>query len=227
MKTAKKPFKFYTSSLLVEITGKRASHLKEFVEILKTIDESSIFHHIHHSYREFHFVQGGFTNDFARWIDEDLEEYTLAERLMAIDIRDFVDLGCLRKHIIDIVVDYLDKAVEIKKVTPGREFYFNRSIEIIMPTPYKAETLKEFAQALKKVGMRSLYYHFFDAQLRLGKKTNDFSEWMRDSLDDEARANQIEKIDPYLLTMDELRDKIISLCSEKQPFWKGIFKWRA
>ncbi|MEE8638418.1 MAG: DUF5752 family protein, partial [Candidatus Margulisiibacteriota bacterium] len=64
-KAAKEPFRFYTSSILVEITGKKAHHLKEFVNILKEIDESSIFFHVHHALRDYSFAAGQYSNDFA------------------------------------------------------------------------------------------------------------------------------------------------------------------
>jgi hypothetical protein len=40
---AKTSFEFSTSSQLIEITGKKAANLKELADVLKTIEESSIF----------------------------------------------------------------------------------------------------------------------------------------------------------------------------------------
>ncbi len=215
-KTAKEPFHFYTSSLLVEITGKKAHHLKDFVKIMKEIDESSIFFHIHHPLREYSFASGQYSNDFARWVAEDLEEKCLAERLASINVRDFTDLDSLRKKLIEIVEDHLASATEIRKAPPGREFYFLRNKEIVTPTPYKAATLEEFTKALDRVGMRSLYFHFFDARLRLGRKSNDFSNWIQYSLGEEEKARKIDKLDPYFTTMDQLKYKIIAICLGKE-----------
>ncbi|KPJ69505.1 hypothetical protein AMJ44_03670 [candidate division WOR-1 bacterium DG_54_3] len=215
-KIAKEPFRFYTSSLLVEITGKIAYHLKDFIKILKEIDVSSIFYHIHHALREYSFAPGQYSNDFARWAEEGLEEGSLAERLASINIRDFTDLEALRAKLVEIVEDHLKKAVEIRKAAPGREFYFLRNIEIITPTPYEVQTLKEFTSALDRVGMRSLYYHFFDARLRLGRKTNDFSDWIQHSLGEEEMARKIDNLDPYFITMDQLKYKIIAICMGKE-----------
>jgi hypothetical protein len=220
-KKAKEPFRFFTSSLLVEIIGKKARHLKEFVEILKTIDESSIFYHVHHTFREYSFAPGQYSNDFARWMDEDLEESLLAERVASINVRDFMDIDALRGKLVEIVEDHLNNAVEIRKAPPGREFYFLRNIGIITATPYAAWTLEEFAEGLRKVGMRSLYFHFFDARLRLGHKTNDFSNWIRTSLGNAKVADAIDNLDPYFMTMDQLKEKIIALCLSKEE--KGAF----
>lgn len=206
------PFRFCTSSLLIEITGKKAHHLKEFILILKEIDESSIFFHVHNAFREYSFAPGQYSNDFARWVAEDLEESTLAERLSSVYARDFTDLNAIRDRFVEIIEDHLNNALEIRKAPPGREFHFLRSIAIVMKTPYQARTLDELATALKSVGMRSLYFHFFDARLRLGHKTNDFSIWIRTCLQNDKVADEIDALDPYFMTMDQLRDRIVNIC---------------
>jgi hypothetical protein len=213
---SKETFRFYTSSILVEITGKKAHHLKEFVKILKEIDETSIFYHVHHALREYSFAPGQYSNDFARWVAEDLEEGALAERLASINVRDFTDLNSLRNKLVEIVEDHLSSTIEIRKAPPGREFYFLRSTEIISPTPYEVTTLEEFTRALDRVGMRSIYFHFFDARLRLGRKTNDFSNWIHYTLGEEEKARKIDSLDPYFITMDQLKYRIIAICLGKE-----------
>jgi MoaA/NifB/PqqE/SkfB family radical SAM enzyme len=211
-KVAKQPFRFKTTSLLVEITGKKAHHLKEFVIVLKEIDVSSVFYHTHHSFREFSFAPQEFTNDFARWVSDDLEEKILAERLASINIGEYTELEFLRARLVNIIVDHLIMSHEIRIAPPGREFYFLRSIGIVANTPFEAGTLKELAERLKKVDLHSIYFHFFSARFRLHHKTNDFSKWIRENLDDNETAEKIEKLDPYFMTMEQLRHKIISIC---------------
>ena len=223
-KTALEPFRFCTTSLLVEITGKKANHLKEFIKLLKDIDRSSIFFHIHHAFREYTFAPGQYSNDFAHWVGEDLEEARLAERLASIDIQEFTDLDQLRAKLVEIVEDHLMNAIEIRKAPPGREFYFLRGTSLINATKYEVNTLEEFAEALNKVGMRSLYFHFFDARLRLGRKTNDFSNWIEHSLDKPEIAAKINALDPYFITMDQLKGKIIDICKgeEQKSIWQKL-----
>ena len=223
---AKVPFEFYTSSQLVEITGKKASHLKEFVKILKEIDESSIFYHIHHAFREHHFAPGLYANDFAYWIKEELGEAALAEKLANINIKDFVDLNDLRQEIVKIIEEHLGKAIEIRRALPGHEFYFCRNIGVIQKTKYAAWTLEEFCETLKKVGLRSLFFHFFEARLRLHHKTNDFSNWIVFNFGNQELARKIEALDPYLYSADELRDRIIALiCRKEENFWQKVWRW--
>ena len=217
-KKAKKSFRFYTTSSLVEITGKVAHHLKNFISQLKTIDEACLFYHTHRAFREYTFAPGQYSNDFARWVGEDLEESRLAERLAAIDLHDFTELEGLRQALIKIVEEHLTNATEIRMAPPSREFYFLRGIDIVAPTKHIAHNLNDFIKCLDKVAMRSLYYHFFDARLRLGRKTNDFSQWIEESLGEAELAKKINQLDPYFLTMDQLKHRIIDLCKAKRGF---------
>jgi hypothetical protein len=116
--------------------------------------------------------------------------------------------------------------VEIRRAPAGQEFYFCRNVGVIQKTKYVAWDLEEFCEKLKLVGLRSLFFHFFEARLRLQRKTNDFSNWIKFNFGDEKLAEKIEKLDPYLYTMDELRDQIIALiCERKLSFWQRIRKW--
>jgi len=211
---AKNSFVFYTSSDLIGLTGKRARHLKEFVEVLKTIDGSSIFCHTHQAFREYHFAKGIFTNDFAYWVAEAIHEEALAERLASLDIRDFVNIKSLREKLVEMIEKYLNEKSNITIAPKGKEFYFCKAKSIASPTNYEVWNLSEFKQILKRVGPRSLFYHFFDARLRLGRKTNDFSNWIEFSLGMTDLAREIEHLDPYLFTLDGLKQKMISLIEE-------------
>lgn len=223
---AKVPFEFYTSSQLVEITGKKAAHLKEFIEILKEIDEPSIFYHIHHAFREHHFAPALYTNDFAHWVSEELGLDALAERLANINIKDFTELKSLREKIVSTIEEYLKTNPESGSFLPKHKFYFCKNIGVVQKTKYIAWDLEEFCENLRRVGLRSLFFHFFEARLRLGRKTNDFSDWIKFNFGDEQLAHRIEALDPYQYTMDELRNKIISLiCGKKENVLQRIFKW--
>ncbi|MBU0574006.1 MAG: DUF5752 family protein [Candidatus Margulisiibacteriota bacterium] len=227
---AKVPFRFYTASQLVQITGRRAAHLKEMVEELKQVEDSSIFYHVHHAYREHQFAPGMYPNDFAHWVKDELGESVLAERLASLNIKEFSDIATLRQRIIDIIVDFLNSATEIRKASAGHEFYFCSNVAVVMQTKYLAYTLDEFCEGLKRVGLRSLFFHFFEARLRLGHKTNDFSMWIKDNFGDKALADQIEALDPYLYTLDQLRDKIAALIRgddgrEESSLLGDIFRW--
>ena len=56
----------------------------------------------------------------------------------------------------------------------------------------------------------SLYFHFFEARLRLGRRTNDFSRWLADQGRPDLAA-AIDALNPYVRTLDELRQDIVQL----------------
>ncbi|MDD5383020.1 MAG: DUF5752 family protein [Candidatus Margulisbacteria bacterium] len=223
---AKEPFKFHTSSQLVEITGRKAANLKEFLEIIKEINDSSIFYHVHHAFREHQFAPGHYTNDFAHWIGEELSENALAERLANINIKDYLEIQSLRQKIAEIIENHLKANPGNSNLTAKHKFYFCKNIGVVQKTKYIAWELEEFCDMLNRVGLRSLFFHFFEARLRLGRKTNDFSDWIIHNFHNAALARQIEALDPYLYTMDQLRDQIISLiCGKKEDFFGRLLKW--
>ena len=222
----KGPFYFYTASQLVEITGKRAGNLKEFVEILKTIDDSSVFYHVHHAFREHQYAPGIYSNDFAHWVEEEVGENALAERLSNINIKDYIDIKSLKAMIVEIIEQYIANSADSGGIKAKHKFYFCKYIGIVQKTKYEAGNLEEFCESLKKVGLRSLFFHFFEARLRLYRKTNDFSDWIKSNYGDDELARKIEALDPYQYTMDDLRDKIIALISEKKDgLLIKVIKW--
>ena len=80
---------------------------------------------------------------------------------------------------------------------------------------YVAKDLKDFAEILEKVTLDSIYFHMFEARLRLDKETNDFSFWLETSLLEGELAQRIKSLDPYTYTMQSLRKKIIEIVGER------------
>ena len=59
----------------------------------------------------------------------------------------------------------------------------------------------------------SLYFHFFEARLRLGRRTSDFSRWLRER-DRGDLADAINGLNPYIRTLNELKQDIIQIGQE-------------
>lgn len=216
MKQAKSPFRFYTRLNLLELTGVKARNLKEMVEYLKSAPDAVIYHHTHHFLQQHIYLSPEPPNDFAYWVQEILGESLLAEQLSSIEIGDFNDLNQLRGKIITTIENYISNNSRcLSDVTAGQEFYFVKAITFVMPTPYLAYNLMEFQETVKKVTIHSLYYHIFEARLRLKRSTNDFSHWLADSLEETKLAKQIEQLDPYTHTMESLRMNIIKLIDKQ------------
>jgi hypothetical protein len=78
-----------------------------------------------------------------------------------------------------------------------------------LPTSYVAHDLREFVEILRKVTIDSIYFHVYEARLRLQKGTNDFSIWISDALGEKELADRIASINPYVYTLENLRNRII------------------
>jgi hypothetical protein len=209
------PFYFYTSSNLVELTGEKADTLIELVALLKRCTGSAIFYHVFQSYRERHFAIEKFPSEFAQWISTSLDEEALAERLSSLDVRDFTSIRALREAIIRMIEDHLQEYPECKGRPAKTPFFLCQSVSVVIPTQYIAKTIKDFYQIIGMIGIRSIHYHLIEARLRLGIHTNDFSNWLRDSLTMERLAKRIEEIDIYLHTLEEIRRMILQYVREE------------
>ncbi len=213
-----KPFHFHTRLNLTELTGLRASILPQLLELLKSVPGSCVYHHTHRFLEQHQYLSPEPPNDFAYWVTNVLGEVELGERLASIDTVRFSTIRSLREDIVQAIESYLadHPAARLRFAGPGEEFHFIKSVSFIIPTAYVANTLEEFAAILEKITVNSIYFHVFEARMRLEHLSNDFSLWLEDSLGRTDLALQISRLDPYTYTMDELRKKIIAIV--KRPY---------
>jgi hypothetical protein len=217
MTTPIKPFQFCTRLHLTESTGIKASNLGQMVSLLKEISGSCIYHHTHRFLQQHEYLSPEPPNDFAYWVTEELGETELGERLASVDIVQFTTIRSLREKIIGVIEEYQaqNPSVCTKQAHSGREFYFTKSISFVVPTPYVAHTLEEFAYILTRITLNSVYFHIFEARLRLENKTNDFSNWIETSVGDRETAEAISRLDPYTYALDDLRKAVIAIIKRK------------
>lgn len=206
-----RPFEFFTERRLVALTAVKANTLPQLLTGLQQVTGASIFYHTHHQYLSHHFEKPVVYNDFALWVSEALQEERLAEKLAAIDLLSFTTIRQLREAMIATIEAQLgENRGRVRECPPGDEFHFCKSKSFIMPTGLIAQNVKDFFARLPRVTTVSLFFHFFEARLRLERSTNDFSLWLSDC-GEQALAQSIDKLDPYLLSLDELKNEIISL----------------
>jgi len=213
LKKAIEPFRFYTRLNLAELTGVRAHNLKDLLEGIKTVSGSSIYHHTHRFLQQHLYLSPEPPNDFAYWTTSVLGEAKLGECLASIDTTQFSTIRGLREKIIETISEYVKKEPLAEKRFARRdeEFYFIKSISFILPTNYVVHDLREFADILKMITVDSIYFHIFEARLRLEKKTNDFSYWIETSLGEGELAKKIARLDPYTRTVDDLRKTLVQM----------------
>lgn len=215
------PFVFYTEGRLVLLTGRKARNAAEMLAHLTEVSGSSIFYHTHYLYLAHHFERPTFYNDFARWVSEALQEERLAERLAAIDLLAIPSIRQLREEIVAVFRRHLEDGAELREAPRGDEFHFCEAKSFIMPTGLVAHGAPEFFSQLEQVSTSCLHFHFFEARLRLERPTNDFSQWLSDRGEDRL-ARQIDRLNPYSMTLDELKAEIIRLGrrSRRRSLWQ-------
>jgi hypothetical protein len=209
LKHAAEPFHFYTRLHLKELTGLKAGNLIELINVLKSAPDSVIYYHTHHFLEEHQFLTPEPANDFALWVDDSLDEHVLSEKLANIDTFAYFSLGALKSAIVLVIEQYMADNPSSKYIKGENEFHFIKSTSIVLPTPYFASDLREFVEVLRKITIDSLYYHVFESRLRLQKRSNDFSVWIRDSFGESDLADRIDNLVPYTSTLEAMRSSII------------------
>lgn len=214
---AKEPFVFHTRLNLSELTGLRAVTLGQLLELIKEVPGSCVYHHTHRFLQQHQYLSPEPPNDFAYWVSEVIGEDELGERLASIDVVQFSTIRNLREKIVETIEEYLKKnsLAAVRFAGEGEEFYFIKSISFVLATNYIAYNIMDFLDILGKITIDSIYYHIFEARLRLEKGTNDFSYWVETSVGDKKLADEISKLDPYTYTLEGLREKMLKLIKKR------------
>lgn len=212
---AKEPFRFFTRLSLTAATGVTASDLRELLEGIKTVPDAAVYTHTHRFIQQYQFLVPEPANDFAVWAIEALQDEAAGEKLAAIDTVRYNTIGELRQALATVLEDHLKRHPSARSAPKGEEFHFMRSIRFSVPTPYQAENLSEFCEALRKVSISSLYLHVFEARLRPPLGINDFSVWFERDLGEKGLAAKVARLDPYSRTHEALRGDILRMVESR------------
>lgn len=207
------PFEFKQCVSISKSTGEKAAGLRELRDLLSKVSDESIFHHTYQYFLKGHILE--YTNDFAHWAGESLEERALAEHLSNVDPYDFKKISDLREELIRVIRVYLDNFPEPREALPGNEFYFTETLTIIFPVGIRAKNLAEFLTAMKYIDIGSIYFHFFESRTRLGGETDDFSKWILDGFGKKVLAEKIRSIDPFMFNLEGIKAHIVDAIEEE------------
>jgi len=215
---AKDEFRFYSRLSLTELTGLRAANLEQLLALVREVPDSCIFHHTHRFLRQHLHLSPEPPNDFAYWVFHSLGEDRLAEALASIDIVRLESLGAIRAKIVSTIEDYLSRSVQAKQrfASEDEAFYFLKSVSFVFPTGRTAGSLQEFAAQIRQITIDSIYFHMFEARLRLEKGNNDFSLWLSESAGEPELAQAITRLDPYTCTAEGLRSRILDIIERRR-----------
>lgn len=203
-------FHFYTQSHLVKLLGIKAKNPIELLDGIKKVPTASIYYHTHRFLQQHHHLSPEPPNDFAYWLTNILNLKELGELFASVDTVRFKNMEELRLEFIKILTEYLSGEHRIVDYPQGHEFYFMSCITVVLPTPYIANNLNEFVDIIRKISINSIYFHVFEARMRLEKDENDFSAWFN-GIGKFELAKQIANLDPYTITLEGLRQKIIEV----------------
>ena len=207
----RKAFYFNTSAHLLRITEFAASTLSELLDALRKCPEDSIFQHTFRTLQEHHFLREGFSNDFAHWALSACNEPKLAEALASVDVREFTSVAGLRERLIEILESALLNDTDTAKKIAEEKFYFCASDIVVIPTTFVAQTIHEFAEGIRRVSLHSIHHHFIEARLRLKLMSNDFSQWLHEDAGLTETAREVNRIDIYTGTLEEVRKQIVRI----------------
>jgi len=209
------PFEFYSETGIRIWTGIKADNLKSLLEAVRTVRGSAIFYHMHHSLFRRHFTAADYMNDFARWVLLNQSQEVLAEKLASIDPWEYNTVREVREVLMDYLDRYIGEGERFQRVPAGSEFFFLEQRSALFPTGLVAANLKEFFSCLQYASCSSFFFHLVEARLRLGRKSNDFSEWLGNSLGESELAQRIASISPYQYNLWGIREKVLSLVGER------------
>jgi hypothetical protein len=85
---------------------------------------------------------------------------------------------------------------------------------ISAPMGLQVHTLAEFREVLGTVDASVIYYHTFEAILRLGKPKGDFALWVEEQLGLPELGERISRIDTYRISLESVRSRILDLCDQ-------------
>jgi hypothetical protein len=204
-----------TASYLIRTQNLKVNTLAEMAAGLEACSDASIFFHTFQSLKRHHFLTEGYSNDFAQWALADCNRPELAEQLASLDIREYTSLAELRADLRHAVSDYCFLHPEFAAQQTFEAFAFCEAVEVVLPLGYEARTLRDFNQGLQKLSRASLHYHFITSRLRLHLSTNDFSEWIQNTLGLPNLARRVDHIDIYTNTLEGVRT-ILSESIEKE-----------
>jgi hypothetical protein len=214
MRKPDKPFYFNTSEHLLRIGRQKATTLAELWQALQTCPDDSIFQHTFRTLQEHHFIRQGFSNDFAHWCVSACNEPVLAEQLASVDVREFTAIDGLRKKMVGIVDDFLQQHPHSGSKAAHEPFFFCASDIVVLPTPFKPDSMPGFLDGLRQVNVHSIHHHFIEARLRLHLMSNDFSQWLEAEAGLHQAAESIERIDIYTNTMEGVRQQIAGIVEQ-------------
>ena len=86
----------------------------------------------------------------------------------------FVNLEFLRQELLEVIEQRLDEIETIAWAKLDMQFHFVRSQIVVFDTQGKIEEPEQLVEAVSKMSVGSIFYHFIDARRRSPEMMDDF-----------------------------------------------------
>ena len=209
--TAAGPFVFTGCVEVRQALQRTASDERELMDRLEEVPTGSIFYHTHGYFLRHRPITTAYGNDFAAWSAVQVRDQALSERLAVVNPFEFASLEALREELITVVHDHLRRLRAVPRVESGEPFHFQESYIVEVELGPPATTLAQFRDGLASVDASAIYFHMVEARARLGRRSGDFAEWIRNSLALPDLADRIERVDTYMTSLERVRARVLSL----------------
>ncbi|MBN8279962.1 MAG: hypothetical protein J0M16_05095 [Gammaproteobacteria bacterium] len=194
-------------------TGRRAGSLPEFRDGIRAVPQESIYFHFWGRLLRPRFDDPEYHSDFASWVQHNLHDELLAERLAVIDPADFADLERLREEVVEVIDAHLQSALPVY-TRPDRQFHFRRCQTVVFDARHSIGAPEQLPEALRGMSLGSIYYHVIDARRREPVRKDDVRAWLEDLGGAyQALADQLGTIDPYFSNLAEIRDQMAGVAA--------------
>jgi hypothetical protein len=206
------PFAVKDCALAAIATGRRAQNLRELRDHLQAVHAGCFHYHFWGGLLRPRFDDPEYNNDFASWVRHALHDARLAERLGVLDPAEYADVEQLRRELVDIIEQRLDETEFLAWARRDQQFHFVRAQTVVFDTRKRLARPEELADAIPSLSLGSIYYHFIDARRREPQGVDDFRAWLERFGDDfNGLRERIAAVDPYFVTLSELRERLTAL----------------
>ena len=207
---AARPFRFTGCVELRQALDVHALDERELMNRIAEVPADSIFFHTFGYFLRHRALTTAYGNDFARWAALEIGDEALAERLAIVDPFAFSTLEALREHLVTILRDHLRGREAEGRLPFDQGFHFQQSHVVEVPLGLTAETLVEFRAGLATVDESAIYLHTVETRARV-RRADAFAAWLRTELELGELADQFDRIDPYLTTLERIRGQLLGL----------------
>lgn len=212
--TGAPPFVFHGCVPVFELLGHEAHDARELLEGLRLATDDSIFCHTCGFLLRQPIGSAPYPNDFAVWVGISLGDRALAERLAIVDPFVAGSVAEVRAELVAVVEDHVRHPPSIPLRPAGLPFAFLRLFNEPVPTDLRATTLAELRDGLAEVDASVLFFHVVESRFRRGRARSDLSEWIAAALGQPELAERLDRIDPYVGTLERVREQYLTVIGE-------------